>query len=62
MLYVFKVRKFDATVQPLATKKGKAEVVQTWTPEQYLFGEGFFRQEFIEKSIDEALSVVATGF
>lgn len=62
VLYVFKVKKFDATAQALATKKGKAEVVQTWTPEQYLFGEGFIRQEFVEKSIEEALSVVATGF
>ena len=62
VLYVFKVKKFDATAQGLAATKGKAEVAQTWTPEQYLFGEGFIRQEFIEKSIDEALSVVATGF
>lgn len=62
VLYAFKIKKLEATSTNLNFKKGKAEVAQTWAPEQYLFGGGFIRQEFVEKSIDDALSVVATGF
>ncbi len=62
LVYTFKVKKIDATATTLNFKKGKAEVTQTWAPQDYLFGGGFFRQEFIEKMLDEAFSVVATGF
>ncbi|MEN9846345.1 MAG: hypothetical protein RIS36_1492 [Pseudomonadota bacterium] len=60
--YTFKVKKIDATAHSLNFKKGKAEVTQTWSPQEYLFGGGFIRQEFVEKMLDEAFSVVATGF
>jgi len=62
LAYTFKVKKIDATATTLNFKKGKAEVSQTWAPQDYLFGGGFIRQEFIEKMLDEAFSVVATGF
>ena len=62
VIYSFKVKKIDATAHSLNFKKGKAEVSQTWTSQDYLFGGGFIRQEFIEKMLDEAFSVVATGF
>jgi hypothetical protein len=62
LVYTFKVKKIDATATTLNFKKGKAEVSQTWAPQDYLFGGGFIRQEFIEKMLDEAFSVVATGF
>ena len=62
VLYTFKVKKIDATAQSLNFKKGKAEVAQTWTPQDYLFGGGFIRQEFVDKMLDEAFAVVATGF
>jgi hypothetical protein len=62
LVYTFKVKKIDATAHSLNFKKGKAEVAQTWSPEEYLFGGGFIRQEFVEKMLDEAFSVVATGF
>ncbi len=62
LVYTFKVKKIDATAHSLNFKKGKAEVSQTWTSQDYLFGGGFIRQEFIEKMLDEAFSVVATGF
>jgi hypothetical protein len=62
VLYAFKIKKLEATSTNLNFKKGKAEVAQSWTPQQYLFGGGFIRQEFVEASINEALSVVATGF
>jgi hypothetical protein len=62
LVYTFKVKKIDATAHSLNFKKGKAEVAQTWSPQDYLFGGGFIRQEFVEKMLDEAFSVVATGF
>lgn len=62
LVYTFKVKKIDATALSLNFKKGKAEVTQTWSPQEYLFGGGFIRQEFVEKMLDEAFSVVATGF
>jgi hypothetical protein len=62
LVYTFKVKKIDATAQSLNFKKGKAEVSQTWTPQDYLFGGEFIRQEFVEKMLDEAFAVVATGF
>ena len=62
LVYTFKVKKIDATATTLNFKKGKAEVSQTWAPQDYLFGGGFIRQEFVEKMLDEAFSVVATGF
>jgi len=62
LIYTFKVKKIDATAHSLNFKKGKAEVAQTWSPQEYLFGGGFIRQEYLEKMLDEAFSVVATGF
>ena len=62
LVYSFKIKKLEATSTNLNFKKGKAEVVQTWRPQDYLFGGGFIRQEFVEKMLEEALSVVATGF
>ena len=62
VLYTFKVKKIDATAHSLNFKKGKAEVTQTWAAQDYLFGGGFIRQEYLEKMLDEAFSVVATGF
>jgi hypothetical protein len=62
VVYTFKVKKIDATATTLNFKKGKAEVTQTWMPQDYLFGGGFIRQEFVERMLDEAFSVVATGF
>jgi hypothetical protein len=62
VFYSFKVKKFEAGAQSLNVKRGKAEVTQVWPPSQYLFGDGFIRQEFVDRSIEEALSTVATGF
>ena len=62
LLYQFKVKKMEATSTSMNFKKGKVEVVQTWTAHEYLFGGGFIRQEFVEKMLEEAMSVVATGF
>lgn len=62
VLFQFKVKKLDATATSMNFKKGKTEVVQTWSAHEYLFGGGFIRQEFVEKMLEEAMSVVATGF
>lgn len=62
VLYNFKIKKIDATATTLNFKKGKAEVTQNWSPQDYLFGGGFVRQEFIEKMLEEAFAVVMTGF
>ena len=61
VIYTFKIKKFEAGAQSLNVTKGKAEVAQTWTHSEYLFGGGFIRQEFVDKKIEEALSVVSTG-
>jgi hypothetical protein len=62
LVYSFKIKKLEATATNLNFKKGKAEVIQTWVPQEYLFGGGFIRQEFVERMLEEAFSVVATGF
>ena len=62
VIYQFKVKKLEATATSMNFKKGKAEVAQTWTAEEYLFGGGFVRQEFVEKMLEEAMAVVTTGF
>jgi len=62
LLYQFKVKKMEATSTSMNFKKGKVEVVQKWTAQEYLFGGGFIRQEFVEKMLEEAMSVVVTGF
>ena len=62
VIYTFKIKKFETGAQSLNVTKGKAEVDQTWAPSEYLFGGGFICQEFVDKKIEEALSVVATGF
>ncbi len=61
--YVFKVKRFDTTAATkVDIKKGKIDVVQSWNSADYLFGGGFIQQEFVERSINEALEVVTTGF
>jgi hypothetical protein len=61
--YLFKVKRFDTSaVTKVDVKKGKVEVVQRWKCSDYTFGEGFVHQEFVERSINEALEAVATGF
>ena len=62
LAYDFKIKKLDATAHSLNFKKGKAEVIQSWKSSDYLFGGGFIRQEFLERSLEEAFAVVATGF
>jgi hypothetical protein len=62
LIYNFKVKKIAATAHSLNFKKGRVEVAQTWRSEEYLFGGGFIRQDFIDKSLEEAFSAVATGF
>jgi len=61
VVYAFKIKKFEAGAQSLNVKKGKAEVVQSWAPSDYLFGGNFIRQEYVDKMIEEALAVVSTG-
>ena len=46
----------------MEVKRGKREVPQRWEPSDYLFGGDFIRQEFVERSVDEALSTVASIF
>ncbi len=61
--YLFKVKRFDTSLATKGdVKKGKVEVSQNWPLSQYTFGEGFIQQEFVERSINEALDLVATGF
>jgi hypothetical protein len=61
--YLFKVKRFDTSaVTKVDVKKGKVEVDQSWRLDDYTFGGGFIQQEFVERSISEALEAVATGF
>ncbi len=61
--YLFKVKRFDMSMTTkVDIKKGKVEVSQCWKSSAYVFGEGFIQQEFVERSINEALEAVATGF
>lgn len=62
LTYSFTVKKFENVMVKVAVKRGKAEVSQRWERSDYIFGDGFVRQEFVEKMVDEALSVVASGF
>jgi hypothetical protein len=59
--YLFNVKRFDTAMTSVSVKKGKVEVEQTWLAQDYLFGGGFVRQEFVEKMIDAGLSEVASG-
>jgi hypothetical protein len=43
-------------------KRGRVEVQQSWSPNEYLFGSGLMEQQFIEKQIGQALAAVSTGF
>ncbi len=62
VFYLFKVKRFDTSaVTKVDIKKGKIEVVQCWRSAEYTFGGGFVQQEFVERSINEALDAVATG-
>lgn len=60
--YVFTVKKFENVLVRAQVKRGKAEVSQRWERTDYTFGDGFIRQEFVEKMVDEALAEVSTGF
>jgi hypothetical protein len=61
--YLFKIKRFDTSMTTkVDIKKGKVEVSQFWKSSAYVFGEGFIQQEFVERSINEALEAVATGF
>lgn len=63
VVYLFKVKRFDTSaVTKVDIKKGKVEVVQRWRSADYTFGGGFVQQEFLERSISEALDAVTTGF
>ncbi len=62
LTYSFTVKKFENVMVKVAVKRGKAEVSQRWERSDYIFGDGFVRQEFVEKMVDQALSVVASGF
>lgn len=58
--YVFTVKKFEGVAVMMEVKKGKREILQRWEPSDYLFGGGFIRQEFVERSVEEALEPVST--
>jgi hypothetical protein len=60
--YSFKVKKLEATSSNVNFKRGKTEVVQVWASSDYLFGDGFIRQEYVESMLNEAFSAVTTGF
>lgn len=58
--YLFSVKKFEGVAVTMEVRKGKKEILQQWQPSDYLFGQGFIRQEYVEKAVEEALSAVAT--
>lgn len=58
--YAFSVKKFEGVAVMMEVKKGKREVVQRWEPSEYLFGGGFVRQEFVERSVEQALEPVSS--
>jgi|GEM_PF-1702622 len=61
--YQFKVKRFDTTTPTgVDIKKGKVIISQSWQASDYLFGDDFIHQEFVERSIGEALEAVSTGF
>jgi hypothetical protein len=60
--YLFSVKKFDASLTKVGVRKDKTEVKQSWARSEYLFGGEFVRQEFVEASVQKALSEVASGF
>ncbi len=59
--YLFNVKRFDTSMSSVNVKKGKAEVEQTWLAQEYLFGGGFVRQEYVEKMIEAGLAEVSSG-
>lgn len=60
--YSFTVKKFENVMVKVSVQRGKTEVAQRWERSGYIFGDGFVRQEYVEKMVDEALSVVSSGF
>jgi len=58
--YLFTVKKFEGVAVMMEVKKGKREILQRWEPGDYLFGGGFIRQEFVERSVEQALEPVST--
>jgi hypothetical protein len=59
--YVFSVKKFDTSVTKVEVKKGKADVLQSWSAAEYLFGGGFVQQQYVEHMINLALAEVSSG-
>jgi len=58
--FLFTVKKFEHSGATVNVKKGKVEVTRRLEPEQYLFGGGFVRQEFVEAEIEVALAEVSS--
>jgi hypothetical protein len=59
--FLFTVKKFDHSSAKVNVKKGKVDVTRRLEPDQYLFGGGFMRQEFVEAEIEVALAEVSSG-
>ena len=59
--FLFTVKKFDHGTAKVGVKKAKTEVRKTLPANEYLFGGGFVRQEYIEQAIESALSEVSSG-
>lgn len=59
--FLFSVKKFDHSASTVNVKKGKVEALTRLSPDEYLFGGGFMRQEFLEEQIELALSEVSSG-
>lgn len=60
MKYVFKVKRFDATVASVTVKKGKVELEQRLSEREYLLSPDYVNHPGLESKIGEALEVVAT--
>lgn len=61
LLFLFSVKKLDASQAKVGVRKAKAEVSQSWTRADLFFGANFIRQEFVEAKIREALAEVSSG-
>lgn len=61
VIFLFSVKKFDASQTKVGVKKSKTEVKQIWSRAELLFGGEFIRQEFVEARVQEALNEVTSG-
>lgn len=59
--YVFKVKRFEATVATVGVKKGKSEVNQLLEENEYLLSKEHINHDALQARIEEALSTVATA-